>query len=1634
MENKNYNDSEKSKALRLMEYLKRLASLRTKVIRNITEYQKALWLKDIPRIRGAFSRAWGSDDNFDPEIWIEIKKTLEPEIPAIPLICQDWVEPSSLKKKGEIPELRVLTTNVTETSPPLRSDSGQSELFNGTKLREADPKIQQTWEKYLEEKWLPWAEKHTEWERIQKIYSELFSIHQEQRRLGEEFELVLGIGLLSWHLPNNQVVRRHLIVANCQLDFEAHLEKFTVRPMPDGPNLRPELDMIDVEFQPAGLEDSATSALKDADDDPWNNEIVGKVIKTLVHSLDSSGEYFDSLELIQTVSSAKPIVEYAPALILRKRSARGLLDTLNKIRARLENQMDLTRAFADLAEIQSINDPVLEINPDDRKIEYDGEVFFPKPFNEEQRRIVEKMQKFRGVLVQGPPGTGKSHTIANLICHLLAIGKRILVTAKTPRALQVLFGKINKEANSKKDKGLIPEEIRPLCISLLGDGLEEKNSMEASVKGILNKQNEWYENHADQEIDTLNQRLQKLREEKATLERRIRDIRESETHSQSVAEGNYQGTAARIAQAVNRNKNQYEWFQDEVPLNSACPLSPDLLNYLLDGLRRYTPEKRRELSLLLPEVEMLPENFKNLVEKEHQAREQEQLLQNGIDSLFANHLSKCDKNAIEEIRNDLAVFQAKRQRILAFNDSWVPNALRDILSGNPHFWRELARVTKDKTDLIDRLVAVTEKYVVKFPTEVELRVLLNDIREIITHLKSGGGLGRGPFRPKPVKDRIYLLKNVQVNGNFCNTLRDFMVCHDVLLVQQECEKLWEFWKGKFEKFMGPYSLQLQTFKALLTVLQEILSIETFIEQARKSLRNCPHLPEPVWSDSAKVEELISTCVFALARHDRILAEQGILQVEDLVSAVSARSKVHPITFEVLAAIRERDFHRFEKCRNYILDFYAERRRLQKVAEYLQKLRLIVPGLIREFEQSFDDTNWNSRVQNIKGAWHWAQAKFWVEDFIRKEDAPGLAQRIQQIENEINEIVAKLAALHAWSFCFSTKSERRITEEHRREMVAWQQSMKKVGKGTGKHAARFLREAKKHLNNCREAVPAWVMPLHRVWDTVTPEPEMFDVVIVDEASQCGAEALPLFYLGKKILVVGDDKQISPDAVGIPLDVVHRLMDEFLYDFKFKDSFGVGNSLFGHGEIRFNTRIALREHFRSMPEIIRFSNNLCYADQPLIPLRQYGPKRLPPLEHIFVESGYREGANNRVINQPEATVLVEKIVELCSDKRYKGKSMGVIVLQGEAQASLIEQMLLERIGASEMEARRLICGNPYSFQGDERDIIFLSMVAAPNERIGAFTKPADERRFNVAASRARDQMFLFHSVTCNDLRTTCLRWRLLQFFENTRPQEITGFDVNELERRAKQDNRSVINPPKPFDSWFEVDVALEISRKGFRVIPQFKVAGKRIDLVIEGGNARLAVECDGDEWHGIDQYEADMQRQRMLEREGIDWVFFRVSAANFYSNKDCALQNLWPMLEEWGIFPVKFEGQADSQTDPEEEDFYENDSDEEVEENDQSVNESKSKQNDENIGHSNRKAEDISIPEIEAAIQRILTQLPNHSCTIDSLTTRVLKELDVITRGKPRLDFSRRVKRCLGRLEKRKEIEKYKAKNWRIRLAK
>ena len=195
--------------------------------------------------------------------------------------------------------------------------------------------------------------------------------------------------------------------------------------------------------------------LKEAGDDVWTDRVKA-VVQGWTAALRPNSRFEDTLDHQKTADSV-PQVHFAPALILRRRTDRSLIQVFETIKNALEQGGPIPIGVQRLVTIlgdQARGPREQDIGGSEGSAE--EEIYFPLPANDEQLRIVRSLSARAGVLVQGPPGTGKSHTIANLICHLLATGNRILVTSQTPRALQVLRGKI-------------PAAVSPLCVSLIGD-------------------------------------------------------------------------------------------------------------------------------------------------------------------------------------------------------------------------------------------------------------------------------------------------------------------------------------------------------------------------------------------------------------------------------------------------------------------------------------------------------------------------------------------------------------------------------------------------------------------------------------------------------------------------------------------------------------------------------------------------------------------------------------------------------------------------------------------------------------------------------------------------------------------------------------------------------------------------------------------------------------------------------------------------------------------------------------------------------------------------------------------------------------------------------------------------------------
>src|SRR5258706_10518780 len=166
-----------------------------------------------------------------------------------------------------------------------------------------------------------------------------------------------------------------------------------------------------------------------------------------------------------------------------------------------------------------------------------------------------------------------------------------------------------------------------------------------------------------------------------------------------------------------------------------------------------------------------------------------------------------------------------------------------------------------------------------------------------------------------------------------------------------------------------------------------------------------------------------------------------------------------------------------------------------------------------------------------------------------------------------------------------------------------------------------------------AVPCWIMSNARISEAMPADIGAFDLVIVDEASQSDLWALPAVLRGKKILVVGDDKQVSPDGGFISAQRIQELRDRFLANQPFKEEMTPEKSLYDLAARVFAAhQVMLREHFRCVPPIIAYSNRTFYKGG-IRPLRIPKPSERidPPLVDVLVKDGVR---NRRDCNEYEA----------------------------------------------------------------------------------------------------------------------------------------------------------------------------------------------------------------------------------------------------------------------------------------------------------------------------------------------------------------------------------------------------------------
>lgn len=1479
------------KGVRLLAFLKAAATIRRKRISRYGPGDKVLWFAELPKDDpGCRSPFLTSGDDFGG-LWLEVRKRRMPARPPVPRVVADWVRADDLdlpdNEPGLLPEITVIVEREV-LDPDAPQGTQRTNVQQVPELRRLvdHPEVEERWLEYLVEKWEPWAQAMRRWRELQSVYESLDFMRRRLEEAEERYELVLAIGYLQWHDPTGAAIARHVLTAPAELTLDAARGVLSVAPAASFDRFRVELDMLELQHRPRLNEEVVGAKLEEIDIQAWNTALVAPLLREIANSFRADAQVDEGLRGADRIEE-RPRLSFAPALVLRERRPSAYEDLISKFLEAADGRLEGTAPWLRLlregeTSTDGTGNPVPSPIDEAPARGASDRFLFPLPTNEEQRQIVSRLQIEPCVLVKGPPGTGKSHTIANLICHLLARGDRVLVTAQAPKALSVL-------------RGLLPNDIRDLCVTALGSSHEDQRLLEESVRAILRRKNEWQGPEAAQRaIEKAENDLRELEGKLAHVERDLRAFREAETYSHELP-GGYSGTAAQIARLVSGQEQDFGWLP-QLPATAAFPFDPSESDFFTEAHACFTADARAELELETAAAELPdPDEFQGLVARLKTAEDSAQRVSRGVDGAKIELLGPVGTEQLHRLREAVAALTDLVLRVSPVLGGISETILHDLLVSADARWTRQAADSEALLNDATRLLQAIGSARVELPEGLAEDRLRADVERRLAHFEAGGRKGFSVFAPRVVRETRYIVAGCRIDGKQVEQIEEFRRLRDFLELRRRVRELRDLWGASLPEGSSPRQT-VSRAGDLTAALKELLAF--FKSKQAGSLTTVPAPNRTALASASDCSEWLRAIDALVASREARDAQQELERLLETIRGLQHGGKAHPILSDLENAAKARDAVAWRTAWHVRERVRQEKRRLAHYDGLLEKLDGLCPGLAELLRSTGGEKDWNHRVRKLREAWNWAAARAWLR---RISDASAYEARVQEyhrLKQKIEKATENLASRRAWKAFFDRIDERTV-----QSLNAWTRAVDRIGKGTGLHANRHRRTARRYLMECVPSIPAWVMPLHKLWDSVDAVPGLFDTVIVDEASQAGIDALLLFLLAKRIVVVGDEKQNSPEAVGVPEDDIARLAREHLSVFRFRDEFRPDASLFDHAERTFGSHITLREHFRCVPEIIRFSNDLCYSDTPLIPLRQPPPERLPPLCSRFVAQGACEGHGQRIQNRAEAEALVETITKLVDDDAYEGKTMGVIALQGHAQAQLIESFLVRQLDPRVIEERRLRCGEPATFQGDERDVIFLSLVIAPNVPYRALTRLPDRRRFNVAMSRGRDQVWLFHSIRPHDLAPDDLRRLLVSYFENPQNTAVEALseDLARLEREARSPRR-LGTQPEPYESWFEVDVALELLRRKFRVRPQVEVAGRRIDLVVEGLDARIAVECDGDTWHGPEQYDQDMARQRQLERAG--WTFVRVRESDFYADRQRAISAVVEACEELGIRPVDF----------------------------------------------------------------------------------------------------------------------------------
>jgi very-short-patch-repair endonuclease len=1465
----------RDKITRVFRYLEALNQHRNPAKRQIREQPWSFWLRDLPEHpsvqRGAAKASYSKAKNGNsqstedgPSYVLKVQRprlTRGPEPPEeIAAWLEDgWDDPSNalaFKQTLGESENKAEPRMVKFTDDPARTAS----LEHWRLLRNE------------------WVKTEKPARAAMKIFESFYALYGRIDREAERVELVLGEGILSWRRTDGGIYHP-ILLQRLQLQFDASVPEFTLSEADHPVELYSALfqSMNDVDGRLIGR---CREELEQEGFHPLINGSTSGFLKRLVVQLSPRGEFLEDRAPDAEVND--PCIGREPVLFLRARTL-GFAAAIEGILADIRTREDLPWSLLNIVGEESPIPNVGDATPSaSGSTQANGKVLLSKPANPEQVRIAQQLEENGGVLVQGPPGTGKTHTIGNLVGHLLAQGKSVLVTSHTTKALRMV-------------RHHIVPELRPLCVSVLESDLDSRKQLESAVGSIA-------ERLSRADAGSLEMQAKKLESERLDLLKKLDEIQNQLTEARAdeyrdIAIAGKSWAPADAARQIVEEKEAHGWIPGPVAAVAPLPLSPGELADLYRTGVSISREDEHELSGHLPELHDLPraEDFEASVSERNRLGMEDLDLRS---DLWESGAAQSSPGEIE----GLAAALGQAVEPLSGKDKWKLAAVYAGKYGGVHRqpWDQLVSFVR----LVHREAANTQESYVKYGPEAPDNSAVKEQEriagEILAHLEEGGKLGS--FTLFTHKSWSQFLEQTKVNDARPRLPEHFHALRQFFRLQGLREDLCARWDRQVATLGTPHSREMgeEVEKTLMQYCDSIEDCLGWQEHTWLPLQQrledigfrwdkfLAEQPAVVGSDGelARIHVAVTNALLPIL--DSRFKKLRLLQLEEEFRDLKSRlklaarvAKASKVIGQLLAAVSDEDSNRYREADERLLELKSKQADLDLRRALIAKLETAAPAWAGVIRNRTGVHGRNEPPRDPAFAWTWRQLN---DELDRRASVSleALQAKSEKLREQLCRVTVELIDKCSWS-----SQARRTSSRQRQALVGWLDTIRRIGKGHGIRVALLRAEAARKMSECRGAVPVWVMPLSRVVENFDPRTTRFDVVIIDEASQSDVMALVALYLGKTVLVVGDHEQVSPSAVGQDLSVIQNLIFQYLRGIPNSDLYDGQISIYDLARQSFGGTTCLVEHFRCVPEIIQFSNMISY-DGRIKPLRDASRVHLRPHTIAHRVSG---SSRDGKINRQEALTVASLLAAAIEQPEYKKNdagqplSFGAVSLIGDEQAIEIDNLVRAHVSPDRYELHRVLSGNAAQFQGDERDVVFISLVdTAERGSLSLRDQELFKQRFNVAASRARDQMWIVHSLNPhNDLKADDLRRQLIEHAED--PARL----MRALEEKEKRTQSS-----------FESEVMKRLATAGYRVTPHWRVGTFRIDLVVEGDCKRLAIECDGDRYYPLEKLHEDMDRQSVLERMG--WIFTRIRSSEFLRNPARAMKPVFEKLQMLEIPPA------------------------------------------------------------------------------------------------------------------------------------